>query len=75
MTQNKKKRNLNIAAWNIRRGLIIKENELVHLLHKDEIDFMFLTETDTSLHNAEMFHIKGYTTHIQLCGEKKMFSS
>ena len=65
------KRKLNIATWNIRRGLITKENELVQLLQEEEIDVMFLTETDTSLQNAETFQITGYTTHIQLCKEKK----
>ena len=55
----------------IRRGLITKENELVQLLQEEEIDVMFLTETDTSLQNAETFQITGYTTHIQLCKEKK----
>ena len=43
----------------------------MQLLREEEIDIMFLTETDTSLQNAETFNVKGYTTHTQLCGEKK----
>ena len=64
------KRKLNIATWNIRRGLITRENELVQLLHEEEIDVMFLTETDTSKQNAEMYHITGYTTSTQSCEDE-----
>ena len=64
------KRKLNIATWNIRRGLITRENELVQLLHEEEIDVMFLTETDTSKQNAEMYHITGYTTSTQCCEDE-----
>ena len=69
ISTNQKKRNLNIATWNIRRGLITKENELILLLTTEDIDVIFLTETDTNMQNAKDFHVKGYTTRTQLCGE------
>ena len=71
ISTNQKKRNLNIATWNIRRGLITKENELILLLTTEDIDVIFLTETDTNKQNAKDFHVKGYTTRTQLCGKKK----
>ena len=43
----KEKRKLNIATWNVRRGLISHENEIRDLLLTEEIDLIFLTETDT----------------------------
>ena len=39
-------RELIIGTWNVRRGLIIRELEIVNLLHADKIDVLFLTETD-----------------------------
>ena len=66
---DKKKRYLNIATWNIRRGLVTRENELTHLLLTEEIDVIFLTETDAKKQNAKDYHISGYTTYVQLCGE------
>ena len=63
--QNNKKGNLNIATWNIRRGLLSKENELVNLLQSEELDVIVLTETDTKKINAQDYKISGYTTHVQ----------
>ena len=34
---------------NIRRGLIIRELELTELLKTENLDYMFLTETDTNM--------------------------
>ena len=60
-----KKQHLKIGTWNVRRGLIIRENEITNLLVTEEIDIIFLTETDIKRQNATGYKIKGYTTHIQ----------
>ena len=41
------KKQLLIATWNIRRGLVVRELELKNLLKEEKIDVIFLTETDT----------------------------
>ena len=55
-----KKRNINVVTWNIRRGLITKENELTILLDSEDFDVIFLTETDTCVQNAKDYKIKNY---------------
>jgi exonuclease III len=62
-----KKRRLNIATWNIRRGLVTRENELVDLLTTEEIDVIFITETDVRRGNVSGYKIAGFTTHLQNC--------
>ena len=42
-----KKRHLKIGTWNVRRGLVKRENEITNLLLTEELDVLFLTETDT----------------------------
>ena len=52
---------LKCAAWNINRGLITREGELINLLNAEDIDIIFLSETDTkSLRTEEDYYIKGY---------------
>ena len=68
--QNKKesrtiKRELSIGTWNVRRGLIKRELEISNLLQSDDLDILFLTETDIKKQNVIDYKIKGYTTHIQ----------
>ena len=38
---------LKICCWNIRKGLVKRETELKMLLAEENIDVLFLTETDT----------------------------
>ena len=39
--------NLKIGSWNIKRGLVTKENEIKLLLKTEKFDILFLNETDT----------------------------
>ena len=66
-TNNKQetRRQLNIGTWNVRRGLVRRENEINDILKTHEVDIFFLTETDTK--NAKSFNLPGYTTMTQLC--------
>ena len=51
------------GTWNIMHGLVKRELEIIDLLHKENIDILFLTETDTTiLEKEEDFKIKGYST-------------
>ena len=56
----KKDTRLTIGCWNIRRGLLRREEEMKELLNKDKIDIMFLVETDT-----EMIVCQQITKHIE----------
>ena len=60
---NKKEKT--IGTWNIRRGLIKRENEILEIITSQNIDILFLTETDTKRSNAEKFVIKGFNTVVQ----------
>ena len=59
------KRQLNIGTWNVRRGLVRRENEINDLLRVHDVDIFFLTETDTK--NVRSFNLPGYTTIAQQC--------
>ena len=51
------------CTWNIRRGLVKRESELKDLLTSENIDVIFLTETDTKcLCKEEDYFIQGYKT-------------
>ena len=58
-------RQLNIGTWNVRSGLIRRENEINDILKTNKVDILFLTETDTK--NATSFNLQGYKTITQLC--------
>ena len=60
-----------IGTWNIRRGLIKRENEIVEILTSQNIDVLFLTETDTKRSDAEKFVIKGFNTVMQRVSEEE----
>ena len=61
----KSKQGLNIACWNIRRGLLKQELELGILLVKIDSDVMFLTETDCDvIKTKEDYKLEGYETEI-----------
>ena len=62
---NKKQPNaLKCATWNIRRGLIKREIELTDLLRSENLDTIFLTETDIKgISKDEDYLIQGYNQH------------
>ena len=62
-------RDLLIGTWNVRRGLVKRENEISNLLLSDDLDVLFLTETDIKKQNVVDYKIKGYSTHLQLVAE------
>ena len=63
--RKEKKQNLSIATWNVRRGLVKRENEIVQLLMEEQLDVLFLTETDTKRINVCNYKIRGYSTLMQ----------
>ena len=61
-----KKKTVNICAWNIRRGLVIREEEIKSLVRLNSLNIVFLVETDTSAINSETdYRIPGFKTLIQ----------
>ena len=70
VTQPERKRHLKIGTWNVRHGLIRREHEIVNLIESEEVDVLFLTETDTGQVNASNFKLQGYETFIQSCTQK-----
>ena len=60
-------RALKCGTWNIRRGLLTREAELKNLLIQENLDILFLTETDSkNLVNDESYVIQGYKTILPL---------
>ena len=60
---SKKRKNLKCGTWNICKGLVTREFELLQLLEEEEIDILFITETDTLMLESESdYSIKGYKT-------------
>ena len=58
---------LKCCTWNIRRGLVTREPELRILLKSEDIDVIFLTETDTkNTVNEDSYTIEGYKTILPL---------
>ena len=60
------KRQLIIGTWNVRRGLVRRENEINDILKTHDVDIFFLTESDTKY--AKSFNLSGYTTVTQMSG-------
>ena len=57
---------INVCSWNIRRGLAIREQELTNIIKINQINIIFLVETDTSATNNENdYSIQGFKTIIQ----------
>ena len=66
----KKQNGLTIGCWNIRRGLVRRETELKELLNKEEIDVLFLVETDTQMIGEEKdYVVQGYRTILPKLAE------
>ena len=57
---NTKKTELRLGTWNIRRGLVRRENEIERLLLDEGLDLLFLTETDSKKMNIDNYKIKGF---------------
>ena len=56
---------LKIGCWNIRRGLVKREEELKEMLRREKIDIMFLVETDTEMIREEKdYKIEGFRTTL-----------
>ena len=51
--QNERDKQLIIGTWNIRRGLVKREYEILALLNSENFDVLLLTETDTKSINAQ----------------------
>ena len=66
-TSEREKRQLKIGTWNVRRGLITRDIEIKELMKSENIDVMFLTETDTKQINAEKYKLVGFNTIAQAC--------
>ena len=68
-TESNKTVNKNVlicSTWNIRRGLIVRELELTDMLKNENIDVIFLTETDTkAIQKEDGYQIQGYKTIFQ----------
>ena len=57
---------INVCSWNIRRGLAIREQELTNIIKINQINMIFLVETDTSaINNENDYSIQGFKTIIQ----------
>jgi hypothetical protein len=61
-----KNQEINIGCWNIRRGLVIREQELMEIIKDNSLDLVFLTETDTTaVNNENDYRITGFKTLVQ----------
>ena len=49
----------------MRRGLVKRENEISELLRSEDMDILFLTETDTKRSNLANYSLEGYATYLQ----------
>ena len=57
---------ITVCSWNIRRGLLIREEELKALIKTKGIDVFFLVETDSNTVNDESdYQIEGFKTLVQ----------
>ena len=60
------KNTVNICAWNIRRGLLIREEELKLIIKSNKLGVIFLVETDTNSVNSETdYKLPGFKTIVQ----------
>ena len=57
---------MNVCSWNIRRGLLIREEELKDIIKTNNLDVIFLVETDTTSVSVENdYKLPGLKTLIQ----------
>ena len=63
MTKKIGTKRLRIGSWNIKRGLVTKEIELRDILNEEDLDILFLNETDTKqISKITDYQIDGYET-------------
>ena len=62
---DKSKNKFKVATWNIKRGLVKRELEIKELLKNEEINILFLTESDIILGKTDDYKIEGFTTVFQ----------
>ena len=61
-----KQKLITVSSWNIRRGLVVREQELKEIINSNAINAVFLVETDTHAINSELdYQIRGFKTVIQ----------
>ena len=54
---------LRSGCWNIKRGLIKREHEIIELIKSQNLDLLFLVETDSTMIMEEKdYKIKAYHT-------------
>ena len=70
----KEDKQLKISTWNIKRGLLKRELEIKEFLKAEDLDILFLTETDTNIMSEADYKIKGYITifHLRECNTEKV---
>ena len=61
-TKKANEQTIKIATWNIKRGLLKRELEIIELIESEKIDLLFLTETDIVLESESEYKIKGFYT-------------
>ena len=61
-TKKANEQTIKIATWNIKRGLLKRELEIIELIESEKIDLLFLTETDIVLESESEYKIKGFNT-------------
>ena len=53
----------NLGCWNIRRGLVKRELEILELCSNKNLSVLFLTETDSfQINEAKDYQLPGYST-------------
>ena len=56
-----------VCSWNIRRGLVKRELELIELIKSHKLDIIFLVETDSNVIQTEKdYKIEGFKTEFHL---------
>ena len=59
-----------MKCWNIRRGLVKRELEIVNLIADQKLDVLFLVETDTNqIMEEKDYKLKGFKTVFPLRSE------
>lgn len=62
---------IRIASWNIRRGLLIREEELKSIIKTNNLGVIFLVETDSnSVNNETDYKLPGFKTIVQKKNKK-----
>ena len=52
-SHKQEEKKLTVGTWNIRRGVLKRESEIIELLKQEKFDILFLTETDIIINDEE----------------------